>query len=190
MTLALDLPVFVPSTAPDSPTALPALPRPALRVVPAPPCAPPYDDELTTAAPLHLVADPLPLPEPVAYDDSCWFIEDRTPTAQLPEARPHVGMLVQALVEVLAGARPLTQLRMQLSMDLYAVLAARLSGGRRVPGGRPEPRCVLSVHTQERPEGVVEACATVRRRTGRFGAVALRLEGFGDRWVCTEVQGL
>lgn len=189
MTLALDLPLplrpalrAVPSgTAPD---------RPALRVVPAPPSAPPYDDELTTAAPLHLVAEPLPLPEPPAYDETYWYAEDRTPTAELPPARPHAGLLVQALVEVFAGARPLTQLRRQLGMELYTDLAARLADGRRVPGGRPEPRCVLSVHTQERAEGVVEACATVRRRSGRFHAVALRLEGFGGSWVCTAIEGM
>jgi hypothetical protein len=36
---------------------------------------------------------------------------------------------------------------------------------------------------------VVEACATVRSR-GRLAAVALRLEGFGGRWVCTDLEGL
>jgi hypothetical protein len=151
--------------------------------------APPYDDERTGSAPLYLVAEPAPRPEPVRYDESYWLPEDRTPTSALPACRPHAGLLVQALIEVFAGARPLTQLRRQLSMDLYARLAARLADGRRVPGGRPEPRCVLSVHTQERPEGVVEACATVRRR-GRFRAVALRFEGFGGVWVCTDVEGL
>lgn len=187
MTLALDLPLTAPVAAAAS--ALQA-PRPVLRVVPAPPCAPPYDDELTTGAPLHLVADPAPLPEPPAYDETRWYVEDRTPTAELPPARPHVGLLVQALVEVFAGARPLTQLRRQLDMELYAELAGRLQDGRRLPGGRPEPRCVLSVHTQERAEGVVEACATVRRRSGRFHAVALRLEGFGGAWVCTVLEGM
>lgn len=185
MTLALDLP---PAPVPAHLPA--AAPRPVLRVVPAPPCAPPYDDELTGAAPLHLVADPAPLPEPPAYDETHWYDEDRTPTAELPPARPHVGLLVQALVEVFAGARPLHQLRRQLGMDLYAELAGRLQDGRRVPGGRPEPRCVLSVHTQERAEGVVEAAVTVRRRSGRFHAVALRLEGQGGRWVCTVVEGM
>jgi hypothetical protein len=184
MTLALDLPVLAP--------AAPALraARPVLRVLPAPPSAPPYDDRVTTAAPLHLVADPAPLPEPEPYDETHWYAEDLTPTAELPPARPHVGLLVQALVEVYAGARPLNQLRRELGMDLYAEVAGRLQDGRRLPGGRPEPRCVLSVHTQERAEGIVEACATVRRRSGRFHAVALRLEGFGGRWVCTVLEGM
>ena len=172
MSLALDLPL-VPVVAPS------------LRVVPAPPCAPPYDDEGGTPL-LRLVAQPL---EPFVPDETPWFTEDRTPTAELPEARVFVGRLLQALVEVLAGARPLLQLRLQLDVDLYAEIAERLQGGRHDRGARPEPRSVGRVHAQERAEGVVEACAVVRR-SGRLVAVALRLEGHCGRWVCTELEGL
>ena len=174
MSLALDLPASALATAP------------ALRVAPAPPCAPPYDDEPGGVPLLRLVAAPR---EPLEVDESVWFTEDRTPTAELPDARQFAAVLLQGLVEVLAGARSLTQLRMQTTVELYAELAERLEGGRMTRGGRPEPRCVGRVHTQERPEGVVEACATVRRN-GRLSAVALRLEGFCGRWVCTEVEGL
>jgi hypothetical protein len=90
---------------------------------------------------------------------------------------------------VLAGARPLTQLRLQLDVDLYAEIAERLQGGRHDRGGRPEPRSVGRVHVQERPEGVAEVCAVVRR-SGRLVAVALRLEGHCGRWVCTALEGL
>ena len=173
MSLALDLPLASHTT-------------PALRVVPAPPCAPPFDDEPGGVPFLRLVAVP---EEPFVLDESAWFTEDRTPTAELPDSRTFTGRLLQGLVEVLAGARPLTQLRMQTSVELYAELAERLQGGRVVRGGRPEPRVVRSVHTQERPEGVVEACATVLRN-GKLTAVALRLEGFGGRWLCVDVEGL
>jgi len=166
---------------------LPLVPAPlTLRVVPAPPCAPPYDDEPGAAPLLRLVPAPA---EPFEIDETPWFTEDRTPTAELPDARGFTAVLLQALVEVLAGARPLTQLRLQLDVELYAEVAERLRGGAHDRGGRPEPRCVGRVHTQERPEGVVEACAVVRR-TGRLVAVALRLEGHCGRWVCTEVEGL
>jgi len=74
-------------------------------------------------------------------------------------------------------------------VELYAEIAERLEGGRHDRGGRPEPRSVGRVHTQERPEGVVEACAVVRR-AGRLVAVALRLEGHCGRWVCTALEGL
>jgi hypothetical protein len=163
----------------------PAPRPPALRVVPAPPCAPPYDDEPGTVPLLRLVAAP---EEPFVLDETPWFTEDRTPAAELPDPVAFTGRLLQALVEVLAGARPLTQLRMQTTVELYAELKERLDAGRLVPG-RPQPRAVRSVRAQVRPEGVVEACATVVRN-GRLTAVAVRVEGFGGRWVCHEVEGL
>ncbi len=164
---------------------LPPVPVPSLRVVPAPPCAPPFDDEGGLPL-LRLV----PMPEePFVLDESPWFTEDRTPTAELPDPVAFTGRLLQALVEVLAGARSLTQLRLQLDVHLYAELAERLQACR-VPGRtRPEPRCIGRVHVQARPEGVVEACAVVRK-AGRLGAVALRLEGHCGRWVCTDLEGL
>jgi hypothetical protein len=178
MTVALDLPLTAPVAL--RPAA------PALRVVPAPPCAPPYDDEPGTVPLLRLVAVP---EEPFVVDESVWFTEDRTPAAELPDPTPFTARLLQALVEVLAGARPLTQLRMQTTVELYAEIKERLDAGRVVRGGTPQTRAVRSVRTQVRPEGVVEASATVVRN-GRLTAVALRLEGFGGRWVCHEVEGL
>ena len=158
----------------------------ALRVVPAPPCAPPYDDEPGTVPLLRLVAAP---EEPVVLDETAWFTEDRTPAAELPDPAAFTGRLLQALVEVLAGVRPLTQLRMQTTVELYAEIRERLDAGRIVRGGTPLTRAVRSVHVQVRPEGVVEACATLVRN-GTLTAVAVRLEGFGGRWVCHEVEGL
>ena len=178
MSLALDLPLPLP--VPIAPL------QPALRVVPAPPCAPPYDDEPGGVPLLRLVAAP---EEPFVLDETPWFTEDRTPLADLPDVHAFTTLLVQGLVEVLAGARPLTQLRMQTTVELYGELAERLQGGRMVRGVRPEPRLVRSVHVQCRAEGVAEACATVVRH-GRLAAVGLRLEGFGGRWVCHEVEGL
>ena len=164
--------------------ALPA--RPAIRVVPAPVAAPPFDDDPRPRPVLRLVAEPAVVP---AVDESVWFSQDRTPAAQLPDPAPLVRQLLQGCLEVFAGARPLTQLRRQLSVELYAEFAARLHGGRRRPGGRPRPHSVPRVHVQTRPEGVVEACASVRRGD-RLHALALRLEGHGDRWVCTALEGL
>lgn len=159
---------------------------PRLRVVLAPPSAPPYDDEPGGPPLLRLVPAPA---EPVVLDDSAWFTEERTPTAELPDPRVFVSVLLQGLLEVLAGARSLTQLRRQTTVELYAELSERLQGGQVVRGGRPEPGAVGRVHAQEWPEGIAEACATVRRH-GRLSAVAVRVEGFGGRWVCCEVEGL
>jgi len=56
-------------------------------------------------------------------------------------------------------------------------------------GPRPGAQAVRSLHLQERPEGVVEVCATVQRGT-RASAFALRLEGLDGRWRCTELLGV
>jgi len=193
MTVALELhPLAVPASAGLTDTPAPV--RPALRVVPAPPSAPPYDDD-TDAAPLPALLPLLTSPRPVlalapavSWDETYWYVEDRTPTAALPPAEPAAHALVQGLVEVLAGARPLRLFRLHLDVELYAAFEARLSNGSRRPGPRPQ-RVVRSLHAQVRPEGVAEVCATVRR-DDRWIAVALRMEGLGDRWVCTELEGL
>lgn len=197
MTAALQLsPLAVPAVpAVDAPAPGPSPARPALRVVPAPPSAPPYDDD-TAAAPLPallpvLLTSPRPalaLAPAVSWDETYWYVEDRTPAAELPPAEPAAHALVQGLVEVLSGARPLRLFRLHLEVELYAAFEARLSNGNRRPGGRPQ-RVVRSLRAQVLPEGVAEVCATVRR-DDRWIAVALRMEGHGGRWVCTELEGL
>lgn len=204
MAAALDLPFApyvvganaAPLASPLAPQPSPPAPapaRPVLRVVPTPPCAPPYDDD-PDAPPLPVLLPVLlrtpgraPLPDD-PWDDSAWLDEERTPTAQLPDVAPVAHALVQGLAEVLAGARPLRLFRLHLDVALYSRLSARLADGRRRPGPRPQ-RVVASLHVQARPEGVAEVCGTLCR-DGRYGAVALRLEGFEGRWVCTELQGL
>lgn len=192
MTVAYDLAVSSPLPTPVTPLTPPLTPPLTspltLRVLPAPPSAPPYDDEPGPAPTLVLLPTAEPLPALPLWDDSWWFTHDRTPAGALPAARPLVQALVQGLVEVLAGTRPLRLFRMHLDVHLYAELAARIEGGRITPGPRPQ-QVVHSVHVQVRPEGVVEACATVLR-AGRPTAVALRLEGFEGRWVCTVLEGL
>jgi hypothetical protein len=188
-------------TSPEAPLSLvPALP--ALRLLPVPPCEPPYDDELPAGAavaagapigPLrHLAPAPLrlvpPLPvAPVPPDD-----EDRprrTSTGDLPAVRPVAQALVQGLLEVLAGVRPVSQLQRTTTPELFAELEQLVHGRPRTAGVRPATGAIRSLHVQERPEGVAEVCATVRRGS-RMAAVALRLEGLAGRWCCTEVAGL
>ena len=191
----------VPSS--ESPLALvPALP--VLRLLPVPPCEPPYDDELPAGAattlrtapigplrhlapaPLRLVP-PLPVPPvPLDRDDPA---PRRTPSGDLPAVRPVAQALVQGLLEVLAGVRPVAQLQRATTPELFAELERRVHGRPRTAGARPATGALRSLHVQERPEGVAEVCATVHRGP-RLAAVALRLEGLGGRWCCTELAGL
>jgi hypothetical protein len=184
---ALTTEPLTPSAAPS--TSPSTTPLPALRLVPAPVSAPPYDDEVGGASVLRLVV-PLPAPPvPVPFDEHAWLAPERTPTTALPESRGFARTLVQGLLEVLAGVRPVKQLQRDTTPEVYAALTAELSRRPRVTGLRPDHRAVRSVHVQERPEGIVEVCATVQRGT-RLTAVALRLEGLDGRWRCTELVGV
>lgn len=179
------------------PSALSA--APGLRLVPAPTSAPPYDDELVDGRPvLRLVpalrsapTHAVPGDAPLDHAES-WLAASRTPTAALPPARAVATVLLQGMLEVLAGVRPLKQLQRDTTAELYARLQSSLeSDPGRGQGGaaRPNGRSVRSVHVQERPEGVAEVCATVVRG-GRTAALALRLEGLDGRWRCTELAGV
>jgi hypothetical protein len=169
-------------------TALPAVEPQSvpLRLLPAPLSAPPYDDE--PFRPVLRLVRSAPV-EQQAVDDDAWVAAERTATAQLPSSRLFARAWLQALLEVVAGVRSIKQLRRDTTPELYASIVAVLEGRKLPTGRRPGPRCVRSLHVQERPEGVVEACATVTRQ-GRLSALALRLEGFEGRWRCTELVGL
>ena len=111
----------------------------------------------------------------------------RSRTADLPPPGPFARALVQRLVEVRAGVRPLPQLQRDTSPGLYAELERHL---RRRPAEQAAgSRRVLSVHVQDRPDGVAEVCATVRYGE-RARALALRLEALHGRWTCTLLLGL
>ena len=183
--------------APDA-----SLPR--LRLLPAPPSCPPYDDELPARAgrlsgltapigPLHQLS-PYPSPLRLVPDLPLAVADDdeepgptRTATAALPPARPVARALVQGLLEVLAGVRPVTQLQRGTTPELFAQLELAVQARPRTTGTRPGTGDVRSLHLQEREDGVAEVCATVRRGQ-RMAAVVLRLEGLGGRWTCTELS--
>ena len=172
-----------------------ALPAPlhGLRLLPAPSSEPPYDDErpggqplplrattLRTAPPLHLVPPPTgpPVDPPVEL-----------PVALVsPPARPFAHALVQRLLEVLAGVRPVAQLKRDTTLDVYDDLERMVTVRPRPTGPRPDRSSIRSVHVQEQPGGVAEVVATVRRG-GRYGAVAFRLQHAAGSWRCTAIEG-
>ncbi len=196
-------------TVPQTHPAPYALPSTTLRLLPAPPSDPPYDDELTPAGPtlrllppwrpsraigpdllseLGLWAEPQQA-GPGLDDDDAEPPVIRTPTGDLPAPKPFSHALVQRLLEVCAGVRPVSQLRPDTTPELYERLEATLAARPRVQGLRPSRADVRSVHVQLRPDGVAEVCSTVVRGQ-RPQALALRLEGLGGRWVCSELVGV
>lgn len=190
----------LPST--EAPLALvPAPALPPLRLLPVPASEPPYDDELPhrpapparapvgplgalARRPLHLVPDP---PPAARADELC--CATRTVADELPPARPVAHALVQGLLEVLAGVRPVSQLQRTTTPELFSQLEQVVHHRPRPGGNRPGTGAVRSLHVQQRPEGIAEVCATVQRGP-RLAAVALRLESIGGRWCCSQLVGL
>jgi len=116
-----------------------------------------------------------------------------TPRADLPDPRRWCARLTQALVEVLAGVRPLTQLSPWVTEGVYADLTPRVRATSRRQGrdrgaSATQARAQLrTIRLCEPADGVAEASAVVQYGA-RCRAVALRLEGLDGKWRCTELQ--
>lgn len=177
------------------------VPRNTLRAMPIPDTEPPPDPEpypagrpdggarLPAGLPrmrqptlaLALVTTPDEVVDEVPFDH---FGPQPTARDALPDPRAWAGRMVQAVVEVLSGVRPLAQLVRWTSPDVYAGLQRRSARARPQAGRRA---IVRSVHVSEPADGVAEACAVVIAH-GRVHAVALRLEGLDGRWVMTALE--
>ena len=133
---------------------------------------------------LRLVAPLVPPADAQDRLDEAEFGPQPTGRDELPEPRGWAARLVQALVEVLAGDRPVGQLVRWTSAQVYDEVAALT-----LPRGtRGASRGVVrSVHVSEPVDGVAEVAALVRRGR-RTSAVALRLEGLDGRWQCTAFE--
>lgn len=111
----------------------------------------------------------------------------------LPDPQPFAGQLVQAVVEVLTGVRPIGQLLTQVNEQIYVELAALAPvavafptvGRVRAVVVRPQDRPrVRSVHVCRPADGVAEVAARVPTK-GRSRAIASRLEEWRGRWRCS-----
>jgi hypothetical protein len=138
--------------------------------VPAAPVAPPE---------LRLV------PRPTAQDDADDFDFGPQPTgtAALPPLRRWSGQFAQAVVEVLAGDRPLSQLVRWTTSGVFDDLAGRIDAS----PTEAARGVVRSLHVSEPADGVAEVAASVRRGP-RCTALAIRLEGLDGRWQCTALE--
>jgi hypothetical protein len=110
-----------------------------------------------------------------------------TRRAALPAPRTWAGRVVQAIVEVLAGMRPATQLVRWTTEEVYEQISSRVLPARGCDVEGPPRGVVRSLHVSEPADGVAEVCALVRRGA-RSTAVALRLEGMDGRWQCTAIE--
>ncbi|ADB30740.1 hypothetical protein Kfla_1645 [Kribbella flavida DSM 17836] len=109
----------------------------------------------------------------------------------LPDARAWSTRLVQAIVEVLAGDRAISQLIRWTDSVVFTDLNRRVrllglttTAGKR---GAKDRSCVRSIHVSRPTDDVVEVAAHVRAGD-RSRAVALRLETHRGRWVCTALE--
>jgi hypothetical protein len=150
-----------------------SLPMAAFPELPFPP------DSATAPGPRLVLAEPDP------------FAPEATPRSALPDPAAHARRLVLAALEVIAGRRPVQQLRPHLTDLAYQ----RISVHARRPRARPRPdarkhaglrrtrihvgRAVIC----EPADGIVEA-TVLAGLGGRTRAVALRLEGIDGRWRC------
>lgn len=180
----------------DAPPLRAADALPELLLRPVPVCEPPYDDELPDRARAHLSLVPaLPAPVgPLAHLPALRLLAPPAPPVapadpQAPAVRPVARALVQGLLEVLGGVRPVSQLRRRASPALCTDLEELVHTGPRPVGRRPSTGAVLSLHVQQPTTAVAEVSATVRRGA-RAGALALRLELEAGAWVCTAIAGL
>ena len=190
-----------PAVTPVPPPAVaatftPAPDRPVLRVIHSAPPSPRRSWQ--QALPLEwTLPEGLPATPPAARHLRVVAPNPETPSGPaLTHPGPWVARLAPAILEVIAGERPVAQLTRWTARDILATLARRHAAARRHPAGRdraPVRRATRSVRVHAVAPGIVEASAVVS--TGeRCRALALRLEiigrdtAAGPRWLITACE--
>ena len=179
-------------------------PRPSISLRPAPPCEPPFDDELEPAVwvSAHQLAfdwSPAALAElsaPPVFPAAP--VRPAVVAGASPDAKLAVHRFLRMCVEVLNGHRPPAQLRqLSVPVDAAGVVAQARAGARRVadlrraaaqrgrrPAKRPPPVAVIQLRLCEPRPGAVEAAAALVMGE-RTWAMALRMELRHDAWSAT-----
>lgn len=111
------------------------------------------------------------------------------PRGLLPDPADAAGALVLAVVEVLAGTRPASQLLRWTSPQVHGAICARAALATRLRRGTIAPRqaVVRAVRVCRPTDAVAEASAVVYDGQ-RVRAVAVRLEAAGGRWRATALE--
>jgi hypothetical protein len=115
----------------------------------------------------------------------------KQPAGPLPHPAAWAARMARAVIEVVAGERPATQLARWTSPTVYAEVTARHNAARRHPAGKAlnaaPCRKVGSVRVCAVAPGVVETSAVVSGMV-RPRAIALRMESNSQRWVVTAFE--
>lgn len=167
--------------------------RPRLRALPVPMSEPAPVPGLVVEAGVPPTQGTLALSfaavERVVADDPD-FGRQPTSTDHLPDPLTTCSALVQAVVEVLGGVRPASQLVRWMSHDVHVALARRAALAARMRRGaaaQGRAAVVRGVRVCTPADGVVEASAVVVE-ADRVRAVAVRLEGLDGRWRATALE--
>jgi hypothetical protein len=169
-------------------------------LAPVPDCEPPFDDERSAASRLQQLrsiakartgtaptaSQPARVPHTVGDPAVPGWSQEadmgvrRTATAQLPPATRTGPVLARALVEVVSGQRPLSQLRVHCAPEVFA-------GMQRRPIAHGPLGHLLNVRVCEPADGAAEI-SVVFRRGERVRAMAFRIQGVDGRWRITALQ--
>lgn len=127
-------------------------------------------------------------------DEDEYFGRQPARREELPDPEPVLRNLTHCVIEALAGARDLEQLARWVNDDVYRNLSKRVvlaARARRVKGQAPQrPAFSLGrLIVCEPADGVIEAVVMVHQRA-RSRAVAIRLEGYDQRWRASVISVL
>ncbi len=166
-------------------------PASRLRILPVPVTDPPPIDPRRRRRPIRAVDQgvldlapaalaPVPEPDPAP---------EPRPAADLPDPTRTVATLAPAVMEVLGGLRPASQLIRWTSQDVQTALAQRAALAARMgQQARPgRPPVVRAVQVCRPSEKIAEASVVVVE-ADRIRAVAIRLEADKRRWRATALE--
>jgi hypothetical protein len=121
--------------------------------------------------------------------------EEQLQTVIKPDASRELEFMAPAIIEVIEGARSVTQLGGLINEDVYQMLrkkAADLAHRRRAMGLKPiaYPQIVVTdIHQESNRAGLIESIVLLRFR-GRLRAMTIRLEHRVGRWLATAITVL
>jgi hypothetical protein len=143
-----------------------------------------FPDTVRPIRPQLQVVPAIKSPTPVAVPDSDdYFDPQRTADDQLPDPKRWAIKITQAMLEVRAGRRPIHQLTRWASHPVLLSLGTANRQGQHRLATQPGRLSSLRV---DRPASGIAEIAAVVTTSERSRAIAIRLEGWDGRWVCTE----